>query len=186
MSVRECYQSNVAQTSGAAAAGQNRTISSSLWIMTVVFESRLFYSESRDLSKQTANNTASGNTIMNVSQEYHGTASLIVGYTQSTLIEHNEIAHVSYSGVRTSHLLFRQPLDLLSQPATQASHLVTQRGLKCALKRGLENRRSVCRGAGARLHTEGTITLSTTISTTLCAANFLTAAVRALARPTTN
>jgi hypothetical protein len=148
MSVRECYQSNVAQTSGAAAAGQNRTISSSLWIMTVVFESRLFYSESRDLSKQTANNTASGNMIMNVSQEYHGTASLIVGYTQSTLIEHNEIAHVSYSGVRTSHLLFRQPLRL-AQPATQASQLVTQRGLKCALKRGLGPQVSLSWGWGA-------------------------------------
>jgi hypothetical protein len=55
-----------------------------------------------DPSKHTANNTASHNTILNVSQEYHGTASLIVGYTQRTLITHNELGHVSYSGISLS------------------------------------------------------------------------------------
>ena len=54
------------------------------------------------ITEHTANNTASYSTILNVSQEYHGTASLIVGYTQSTLIAHNEIGHVTYSGISLS------------------------------------------------------------------------------------
>jgi len=46
----------------------------------------------------TAANTVSGNTIVNVSQEYHGTAALIVGYATGTTLSHNLIANVSYSG----------------------------------------------------------------------------------------
>ena len=43
----------------------------------------------------TAANTVSGNTIVNVSQEYHGTAALIVGYATGTTLSHNLIANVS-------------------------------------------------------------------------------------------
>ena len=50
----------------------------------------------------TAANTVSGNTIVNVSREYHGTAALIVGYATGTTLSHNLIANVSYSGISLS------------------------------------------------------------------------------------
>ena len=52
----------------------------------------------------TAANTVSGNTIVNVSQEYHGTAALIVGYATGTTLSHNLIANVSYSGTACPQL----------------------------------------------------------------------------------
>ena len=55
-----------------------------------------------DPAKKTVRNTVARNTIRNVSQEYHASAALVVGYAHSTTIQNNEIAHVSYSGISLS------------------------------------------------------------------------------------
>jgi hypothetical protein len=59
-------------------------------------------SEQANPSLHTADNIVSRNIIHNVSQEYHASAALIIGYAKGTILTHNEIAHVSYSGISLS------------------------------------------------------------------------------------
>jgi hypothetical protein len=52
-----------------------------------------------DARMKLLNHTIANNYISNVAAEYHGGVGVFVGYTGNTVIAHNEITHLPYSGV---------------------------------------------------------------------------------------
>jgi hypothetical protein len=52
-----------------------------------------------DTARQTHGNVLHNSTISRVAVEYHGSAGVLVGWATSTVISHNEIANLSYSGI---------------------------------------------------------------------------------------
>ena len=52
-----------------------------------------------DPSKQEIGNIISENLINNVACEFHGNAGLSIGYSKGTVIQHNEIFNLTYSGI---------------------------------------------------------------------------------------
>ena len=52
-----------------------------------------------DAARQTHGNVLHNSTISSVAVEYHGSAGVLVGWATSTVISHNEISNLSYSGI---------------------------------------------------------------------------------------
>lgn len=52
-----------------------------------------------DKNQVTADNRISNNHIYNIGAEFHGAIGICVGYAQRTVIQHNQIDHVPYSGI---------------------------------------------------------------------------------------
>jgi len=52
-----------------------------------------------DLRRVPLNNVVSGNYVHDVAVEYHGAVGILVTYTDGTIISHNEIAYLPYTGI---------------------------------------------------------------------------------------
>ena len=67
-----------------------------------------------DSALWTAGNVLRNSTITNVALEYHGSAGVLIGWSADTLISHNEIANMSYTGISNGWVGHSLPSLVLS------------------------------------------------------------------------